>query len=109
MIDLRHDLQKPLGVLSVVRKQNDLVDRTWKDKEVTSKKEVKGSPNFLKKGSQKLRSLLSLAPEKKDNLSKNKAPAFYRMCSSSDTLISEAEENQKQKNKHQEATRCITF
>ena len=37
MIDLRHDLQKPLGVFSVVGKQNDLVDRTWKDKEVTSK------------------------------------------------------------------------
>ncbi|XP_006728192.1 protein FAM83B [Leptonychotes weddellii] len=66
-------------------------------KELTSKKEVKGSPSFLKKGSQKLRSLLSLTPEKKENLSKNKAPAFYRMCSSSDTLVSEAEENQKPK------------
>nr|XP_025746134.1 protein FAM83B [Callorhinus ursinus] len=66
-------------------------------KELTAKKEVKGSPSFLKKGSQKLRSLLSLTPEKKENLSKNKAPAFYRMCSSSDTLVSEAEENQKPK------------
>ncbi|VCW66651.1 unnamed protein product [Gulo gulo] len=66
-------------------------------KELTSKKEVKGSPSFLKKGSQKLRSLLSLTPEKRENLSKNKAPAFYRMCSSSDTLVSEAEENQKPK------------
>lgn len=67
------------------------------NKELTSKKEVKGSPSFLKRGSLKLRSLLSLTPEKKENLSKNKAPAFYRMCSSSDTLVSEAEENQKQK------------
>ncbi|XP_005627548.1 protein FAM83B [Canis lupus baileyi] len=66
-------------------------------KELTSKKEVKGSPSFLKKGSQKLRSLLSLTPEKKENLSKNKAPAFYRMCSSSDTLVSESEDNQKPK------------
>ncbi|KAL1781797.1 FAM83B [Sigmodon hispidus] len=67
------------------------------NKELTSKKEVKGSPSFLKKGSQKLRSLLSLTPEKKENLSKNKAAAFYRMCSSSDTLVSEDEENQKPK------------
>ncbi|XP_003789702.1 protein FAM83B [Otolemur garnettii] len=67
------------------------------NKELTSKKEVKGSPSFLKKGSQKLRSLLSLTPEKKENLSKNKAPAFYRMCSSSDTLVSEGEENQNPK------------
>ncbi|KAF4013259.1 hypothetical protein G4228_004651 [Cervus hanglu yarkandensis] len=73
------------------------VNKEEPNKEVTPKKEVKGSPSFLKKGSQKLRSLLSLAPEKKDNLSKNKTPAFYRMCSSSDTLTSEAEENQKQK------------
>ncbi|KAM9666750.1 protein FAM83B [Trichechus inunguis] len=73
------------------------VNKEESNKELTSKKEVKGSPNFLKKGSQKLRSLLSLTPEKKENLSKNKAPAFYRMCSSSDTLVSEAEENQKPK------------
>ncbi|KAE8603292.1 hypothetical protein XENTR_v10014287 [Xenopus tropicalis] len=53
----------------------------------------KGSPNFLKKGSQKLKSLLNLAPEKKENISKNKTPAFYRMCSSSDTLISEGDEH----------------
>ncbi|XP_040284509.1 protein FAM83B [Bufo bufo] len=58
-------------------------------KESPGKKENKGSPNFLKKGSKKLKSLLNLAPEKKENLSKNKTPAFYRMCSSSDTLISE--------------------
>ncbi|XP_007460858.1 PREDICTED: protein FAM83B [Lipotes vexillifer] len=73
------------------------VNKEEPNKELTSKKEVKGSPSFLKKGSLKLRSLLSLTPEKKENLSKNKAPAFYRMCSSSDTLVSEAEENQKQK------------
>ncbi|XP_025930053.1 protein FAM83B [Apteryx rowi] len=65
-------------------------------KDCTSKKETKNSPSFLKKGSQKLRSLLNLTPDKKENLSKNKAPAFYRMCSSSDTLVSE-EENQKPK------------
>ncbi|OCT80541.1 protein FAM83B [Xenopus laevis] len=58
----------------------------------STKKESKGSPNFLKKGSQKLKSLLNLAPEKKENISKNKTPAFYRMCSSSDTLISEGDE-----------------
>ncbi|XP_059967101.1 protein FAM83B [Mesoplodon densirostris] len=73
------------------------VNKEEPNKELTSKKEVKGSPSFLKKGSLKLRSLLSLTPEKKENLSKNKAPVFYRMCSSSDTLVSEAEENQKQK------------
>ncbi|XP_069344805.1 protein FAM83B [Eulemur rufifrons] len=73
------------------------VNKEEPNKEFTSKKEVKGSPSFLKKGSQKLRSLLSLTPEKKENLSKNKAPAFYKMCSSSDTLVSECEENQKPK------------
>ncbi|XP_015343356.1 protein FAM83B [Marmota marmota marmota] len=73
------------------------VNKEEPNKEHASKKEVKGSPSFLKKGSQKLRSLLSLTPEKKENLSKNKAPAFYRMCSSSDTLVSEGEENQKLK------------
>jgi hypothetical protein len=73
------------------------VNKEEPNKELTPKKEVKGSPSFLKKGSQKLRSLLSLTPEKKENLSKNKAPAFYRMCSSSDTLVSEGEENQKPK------------
>ncbi|NXC50451.1 FA83B protein, partial [Penelope pileata] len=65
-------------------------------KDCTSKKENKNSPSFLKKGSQKLRSLLNLTPDKKEILSKNKGPAFYRMCSSSDTLVSE-EENQKPK------------
>ncbi|XP_050642227.1 protein FAM83B [Macaca thibetana thibetana] len=73
------------------------VNKEESNKELTSKKEVKGSPSFLKKGSQKLRSLLSLTPDKKENLSKNKAPAFYRLCSSSDTLVSEGEENQKPK------------
>lgn len=73
------------------------VNKEEPNKELTPKKEVKGSPSFLKKGSQKLRSLLSLTPEKKENLSKNKASAFYRMCSSSDTLVSETEENQNPK------------
>ncbi|XP_036174151.1 protein FAM83B [Myotis myotis] len=73
------------------------VNKEESNKDLTSKKEVKGSPSFLKKGSQKLRSLLSLSPEKKENLSKNKASPFYRMCSSSDTLASEAEENQNPK------------
>nr|XP_019590137.1 PREDICTED: protein FAM83B [Rhinolophus sinicus]XP_019590138.1 PREDICTED: protein FAM83B [Rhinolophus sinicus]XP_019590139.1 PREDICTED: protein FAM83B [Rhinolophus sinicus] len=73
------------------------VNKEEPNKELTSKKDVKGSPSFLKKGSQKLRSLLSLSPEKKENLSKNKASAFYRMCSSSDTLVSETEENQNPK------------
>ncbi|XP_075454275.1 protein FAM83B [Ascaphus truei] len=63
-------------------------------KEWPAKKESKGSPSFLKKGSKKLKSLLSLTPEKKETLSKNKAPAFYRMCSSSDTLISEDDDQQ---------------
>ncbi|XP_026521029.1 protein FAM83B [Notechis scutatus] len=67
------------------------------NKDASSKKENKNSPNFLKKGSQKLRSLLNLTPEKKETLSKNKTPAFYRMCSSSDTLTSESDENQKPK------------
>uniref|UniRef100_A0A8C0GMN1 Family with sequence similarity 83 member B n=1 Tax=Chelonoidis abingdonii TaxID=106734 RepID=A0A8C0GMN1_CHEAB len=66
-------------------------------KECTLKKENKNSPSFLKKGSQKLRSLLNLTQDKKENLSKNKAPVFYRMCSSSDTLASEGEETQKPK------------
>ncbi|KAM6181901.1 protein FAM83B [Erethizon dorsatum] len=73
------------------------VNKEEPNKELTSKKDAKGSPSFLKKGSQKLRSLLSLTPEKKENLSKNKASAFYRMCSSSDTLVSEREENPKPK------------
>ncbi|XP_028914369.1 protein FAM83B [Ornithorhynchus anatinus] len=73
------------------------VNKEEPHKELCLKKENKGSPNFLKKGSQKLRSLLSLTPEKKENLAKNKAPAFYRLCSSSDTLVSEGEENQKPK------------
>ncbi|XP_075058617.1 protein FAM83B [Mixophyes fleayi] len=59
-------------------------------KDSPGKKESKGSPSFLKKGSKKLKSLLNLAPEKKETLqTKTKTPAFYRMCSSSDTLTSE--------------------
>lgn len=73
------------------------VNKEEPNRELNSKKEGKASPSFLKKGSQKLRSLLSLTPEKRENLAKNKAPAFYRMCSSSDTLVSEGEENQKPK------------
>ncbi|XP_066215246.1 protein FAM83B [Saccopteryx leptura] len=73
------------------------VNKEEPSKELTPKKEVKGSPSFLKKGSQKLRSFLSLTPEKKENLSKSKASPFYRMCSSSDTLVSETEENQNPK------------
>ncbi|XP_028640170.1 protein FAM83B [Grammomys surdaster] len=73
------------------------VNKEEPNKEVNSKKDGKASPSFLKKGSQKLRSLLSLTPEKRENLAKNKASAFYRMCSSSDTLVSEGEENQKPK------------
>ncbi|KAM5165650.1 protein FAM83B [Mantella aurantiaca] len=64
------------------------------NKDSPGKKESKGSPSFLKKGSKKLKSLLNLAPDKKETLSKNKAPAFYRMCSSSDTLISEDDDQQ---------------
>ncbi|XP_054836287.1 protein FAM83B [Eublepharis macularius] len=73
------------------------VSKEEPSKDASPKKESKHSPNFLKKGSQKLRSLLNLTPDKKENLSKSKAPAFYRMCSSSDTLASEDEGNQKQK------------
>nr|XP_033791472.1 protein FAM83B [Geotrypetes seraphini] len=76
---------------------NDSLDDSNKEdpnNDWSSKKESKGSPNFLKKGSKKLRSLLNLSPEKKESLSKHKAPAFYRMCSSSDTLVSEDEEKQ---------------
>ncbi|XP_078504096.1 protein FAM83B [Lissotriton helveticus] len=70
----------------------DSLNESYRDetnKQSSPKKENKGSPNFLKKGSKKLRSLLSLTPDKKETLSKSKTPAFYRMCSSSDTLISE--------------------
>ncbi|XP_069829523.1 protein FAM83B isoform X2 [Dendropsophus ebraccatus] len=63
-------------------------------KDSPGKKENKGSPSFLKKGSKKLKSLLNLTPDKKETLSKNKAPAFYRMCSSSDTLVSEDDSEQ---------------
>ncbi|XP_069091885.1 protein FAM83B [Pleurodeles waltl] len=84
----------------------DSLNESCKDetnKQWSPKKENKGSPNFLKKGSKKLKSLLSLTPDKKETLSKSKAPAFYRMCSSSDTLISEeddvAEKLKKSENK----------
>lgn len=73
------------------------VSKEESSKDALPKKESKNSPNFLKKGSQKLRSLLNLSPDKKENLSKSKAPAFYRMCSSSDTLASEEEGSQKPK------------
>ncbi|XP_068137491.1 protein FAM83B [Hyperolius riggenbachi] len=67
------------------------------NKDSPGKKESKGSPSFLKKGSKKLKSLLNLTPDKKETLSKNKAPAFYRMCSSSDTLVSEEDDQQSSK------------
>ncbi|XP_015273769.1 PREDICTED: protein FAM83B, partial [Gekko japonicus] len=83
---------KSISVAALVEVSND-----ESSKDALPKKESKNSPNFLKKGSQKLRSLLNLTPDKKENLSKSKAPAFYRMCSSSDTLASEDEGNQKAK------------
>ncbi|XP_069462241.1 protein FAM83B [Ambystoma mexicanum] len=75
---------KTLSTDSLNEASRDETSKEW-----SPKKENKGSPNFLKKGSKKLRSLLSLTPDKKETLSKSKTPAFYRMCSSSDTLISE--------------------
>ncbi|KAM9317439.1 protein FAM83B [Gastrophryne carolinensis] len=67
------------------------------NKDSLGKKDTNNSPNFFKKGSQKLKSLLNLTPDKKDTLSKNKAPSFYRMCSSSDTLVSEENDQQVKK------------
>uniref|UniRef100_A0A8C8SAR1 Family with sequence similarity 83 member B n=1 Tax=Pelusios castaneus TaxID=367368 RepID=A0A8C8SAR1_9SAUR len=90
--NLKEESKSPTTTMAV-----SVVALAEANKECTSKKENKNSPSFLKKGSQKLRSLLNLTADKKENLSKNKAPAFYRMCSSSDTLISEGEENQKPK------------
>ncbi|KAM4772658.1 protein FAM83B [Rhinophrynus dorsalis] len=75
----------------------DEINQEDHSKDELSKKESKSSPNFLKKGSKKLKSLLSLTPEKKESLCKNKTPAFYRMCSSSDTLVSEGDEHQNPK------------
>ncbi|NXG31329.1 FA83B protein, partial [Dromaius novaehollandiae] len=94
--NLRGELKSPTATKAISMAALAEASKEESSKDCTSKKETKNSPSFLKKGSQKLRSLLNLTPDKKENLSKNKAPAFYRMCSSSDTLVSE-EENQKPK------------
>ncbi|XP_062427092.1 protein FAM83B [Rhea pennata] len=94
--NLRGELRSPTATKAISMAALAEASKEDSSKDCTSKKETKNSPSFLKKGSQKLRSLLNLTPDKKENLSKNKAPAFYRMCSSSDTLVSE-EENQKPK------------
>ncbi|KFO92545.1 Protein FAM83B [Buceros rhinoceros silvestris] len=94
--DLKGDLKGPAASKAISMAALTEASKEESCKDCTSKKESKNSPSFLKKGSQKLRSLLNLTPDKKENLSKNKGPAFYRMCSSSDTLVSE-EENQKPK------------
>ncbi|NXC09256.1 FA83B protein, partial [Orthonyx spaldingii] len=94
--DLKRELKSPTASKAVSMAALTEASREESGKDCTSKKENKNSPNFLKKGSQKLRSLLNLTPDRKENLSKNKGPAFYRMCSSSDTLVSE-DENQKPK------------
>ncbi|KAG8444916.1 hypothetical protein GDO86_009899 [Hymenochirus boettgeri] len=85
---------------SLVTQSTECLDEIREEghnKDSENKKETKSSPNFLQKGSKKLKSLLNLTPEKKENLSKNKTPAFYRMCSSSDTLISEGDEHDNSK------------
>ncbi|NWH70067.1 FA83B protein, partial [Piaya cayana] len=94
--NLKGELKSPTASKAVSMAALTEASKEESCKDCTSKKESKSSPSFLKKGSQKLRSLLNLTPDKKENLSKNKGPAFYRMCSSSDTLVSE-EENQKPK------------
>ncbi|XP_062482144.1 protein FAM83B isoform X1 [Pezoporus occidentalis] len=94
--NLKEELKSPTASKAVSMAALTDPSKEESSKDCTSKKESKSSPSFLKKGSQKLRSLLNLTPDKKENLSKNKGPAFYRMCSSSDTLVSE-EENQKPK------------
>ncbi|XP_053795760.1 protein FAM83B [Vidua chalybeata] len=94
--DLKGELKNPTASKAISMAALTEASREDSSKDSTSKKESKNSPSFLKKGSQKLRSLLNLTPDKKENLSKNKGPAFYRMCSSSDTLVSE-DENQKPK------------
>ncbi|XP_063299006.1 protein FAM83B [Pelobates fuscus] len=87
------------SVVTAALSTETLIENHHEDygKDGTSKKESKSSPSFLKKGSKKLKSLLSLTPEKKETLSKNKTPAFYRMCSSSDTLISEEDPQENNK------------
>ncbi|KGL82590.1 Protein FAM83B [Tinamus guttatus] len=92
----REELKNPTATKAISMAALAETSKEEASKDCTSKKETKNSPSFLKKGSQKLRSLLNLTPDKKENLSKNKAPAFYKMCSSSDTLVSEGE-NQKPK------------
>ncbi|KAM9273944.1 protein FAM83B [Cariama cristata] len=94
--NLKGELKSPTASKAISMAALTEASKEESSKDCTSKKESKNSPSFLKKGSQKLRSLLNLTPDKKENLSKNKGPAFYRMCSSSDTLVSE-EENQKPK------------
>ncbi|NXF78404.1 FA83B protein, partial [Sclerurus mexicanus] len=94
--DLKGELKSPTASKAISMAALTEAGKEESSKDCTSKKESKSSPSFLKKGSQKLRSLLNLTPDKKENLSKNKGPAFYRMCSSSDTLVSE-DENQKPK------------
>lgn len=94
--ELKGELKSPTASKAVSMAALTEASREESSKDCTSKKESKNSPSFLKKGSQKLRSLLNLTPDKKENLSKNKGPAFYRMCSSSDTLVSE-DENQNPK------------
>ncbi|NXM64547.1 FA83B protein, partial [Illadopsis cleaveri] len=94
--DLKGELKSSTASKAISMAALTEASREESSKDCASKKESKSSPSFLKKGSQKLRSLLNLTPDKKENLSKNKGPAFYRMCSSSDTLVSE-DENQKPK------------
>ncbi|NXK87326.1 FA83B protein, partial [Formicarius rufipectus] len=94
--DLKGELKGPTTGKAISMAALTDTSKEESSKDCTSKKESKSSPSFLKKGSQKLRSFLNLTPDKKENLSKNKGPAFYRMCSSSDTLVSE-DENQKPK------------
>ncbi|NWV12221.1 FA83B protein, partial [Ptilonorhynchus violaceus] len=94
--DLKGELKSPTASKAISMAALTEASREESSKDCTSKKDSKNSPSFLKKGSQKLRSLLNLTPDKKENLSKNKGPAFYRMCSSSDTLVSE-DENQNPK------------
>uniref|UniRef100_H3AQJ9 Family with sequence similarity 83 member B n=1 Tax=Latimeria chalumnae TaxID=7897 RepID=H3AQJ9_LATCH len=47
------------------------------------------SSRFLKAGSQKIKSFLNLTQDKKENLSKTKSISVYKMCGSSDTLVSD--------------------
>ncbi|KAM6354818.1 protein FAM83B [Podargus strigoides] len=94
--NLKGELKSPTASKAISMAALTEASKEESSKDCTSKKESKNSPSFLKKGSQKLRSLLNLTPDKKENLSKNKGPAFYRMCSSSDTLVSE-DENQNPK------------